>query len=82
MGQNSIQNIVGCLGQTVLQPLLHDIQQSQLYAILIDETTDVSVKKQLIMYCRYVKGDSSTETKYIAMLPIPDGKAETITNGW
>ena len=80
MSQNSIQNIVGCLGQTVLQPLLHDIQQSQLYAILIDETTDVSVKKQLIMYCRYMKGDSSTETKYIAMLPIPDGKAETITN--
>ena len=80
MSQNCIQNIVGCLGQTVLQPLLHDIQQSQLYAILIDETTDVSVKKQLIMYCRYVKGDSSTETKYIAMLPTPDGKEETNTN--
>ena len=80
MSQNSIQDIVGCLGQTALQPLLHDNHQSELYFILIDETSNVSIKKQLIMYCRFVKHDAALETRFIAMLPIPDGYAETITN--
>ena len=80
MSQNSIQDIVGCLGQTVLQPLLQDNHQSELYSILIDETTDVSIKKQLIMYCPLVIHDAAPETNFTAMLPMSDGTAETITN--
>ena len=78
--QGSIQKIVQCLSKAVQDPIVSAIQDSSLFTILIDETTDVTVKKQLIMYCRFV--DPATATPrvcYIGMLPICDGKADTIT---
>ena len=72
ISQNCTQDTVGSLGQTVLQLLLQGIHQSDLYSILIDETTDVSIKKQLIMYCPFFRQNAAPSSlRSIAMNLIP-----------
>ena len=51
---------------------------SCLCTLLVDETTDVSIKTQLIVYCRYLC-DGEAKTSFLAILELLDGKAITIT---
>jgi hypothetical protein len=40
------------MGSMVQQPILNDIQASPWYSLMVDETTDVAVVKDLIIYAR------------------------------
>ena len=48
--QDSIQAIAEIISQDIIQSL----QSSPFFSLCIDETTDVSVTKQLIIYARYL----------------------------
>ena len=45
-----MQEIVECLGKAVFNPIVSKLRQSPFFALCIDETTDVSVTKELILY--------------------------------
>ena len=45
---------------------------------MCDETTDVAIKKELIMYARYLGPDKNICTSFIGMMEIKDGCAKTI----
>lgn len=49
------------------------------FGLMIDETTDVAVHKQLIIYLRLVKNGSVT-TRFGGVVRLRDGKAFTVTN--
>ena len=50
--------VVQALGETISAPIISSVCQSPFFAVCIDETTDVSVKKELIIYIRYIcKGE-------------------------
>ena len=52
------QELVQALAETVAKPILESIRSSPFFALCVDETTDISVTKQLIVYGRYlVEGD-------------------------
>lgn len=47
---------------------------------MCDESTDISVTKELILYARIIQcGEVSTH--FLKLIHIPDGRAETIENG-
>ena len=48
------QEIVQALAETVAKPIQENVCASPFFSLCIDETTDVSVTKQLIVYSRYV----------------------------
>ena len=48
-----------------------------LFSLCIDETTDVSVTKQLIVYARYLVS-GVVHSSFISMLELPDGTAPSI----
>ncbi|KAI8490382.1 hypothetical protein Bbelb_316500 [Branchiostoma belcheri] len=54
------------------------LQRSPYYSIMIDETTDISVAKQLIIFDRYLTDKHEVRTSYLGIRDIPDGKADTI----
>ena len=44
------------MAKTIQDPLINDIRNSPASSVMIDETTDVSVANQMIMYIRYIDG--------------------------
>ena len=46
-------------------------------ALIIDTTTDVATIEQLLVYARAIK-DGEAITKYLGIIPVPNGKSDTI----
>ena len=71
------QELVEALAPTVAKPIQESLHKSPFFSICIDETTDVSVTKQLIVYCRYLV-NANVHSSFISILELPDGTALTI----
>jgi len=52
-----------------------DVKQSGIYGIIVDESTDLSTEKKLVVYVRFVK-HGKAETKLLSNLKVDNGKAE------
>lgn len=52
--QRIIKDHVLCITKVIRNEIINDIKESPVYSIMIDETTDVSVTKQMIVYCKYI----------------------------
>ena len=50
---------------------------SPLYALCIDKTTDVTITKKLIVYCRYIL-EEEVETSFLQVTKLFDDLAVTI----
>lgn len=72
-----IQEIVSAVGEVLVRKFRAALQNSPFFVLMIDETTDVAVLKQLVIYARYIT-DSAVQTRFLGMLNIPDGTALTI----
>jgi hypothetical protein len=55
-----------------------DMQQSDCYALMVDESTDVSVNKLLIVYIKYITPSNTVCTRFLSNVEVPDGAADTI----
>ena len=73
-----MQEIVLAMGEAALEPIKEEIQNSPVFALLIDETTDVSIKKQMIVYGSYIS-NGETKTRFLGIVELSDGRAVTIT---
>jgi hypothetical protein len=71
------QELVKLFGETIWESIRLEIQNSVYFSIMIDESTDVSVTCQLILYVRYIK-DGKSKTVFAETISIPNGKADTI----
>ena len=49
------------------------------FPLCIDETTDVSVTKELIVYCHYIV-DGEVRTSFLKIMEMRDGTAITIAD--
>ena len=74
-----MQEVVQALGEAVSEPIISAIRQSSFFAVCIDETTDVSITKELIVYIRYVHG-GEINTAFVRVIELPDSAARTITD--
>lgn len=72
-----VQEIVLALGEVLVRKFRAALKNSPFFVLMIDETTDVAVLKQLVIYARYIT-DSGVQTRFLGMLNIPDGTALTI----
>ena len=59
--------------------VLEDIRQSDTYSIMVDESTDIRILKQLVCYGRAVV-EGKLKTHFLMITDLPDGKADTITS--
>ena len=72
------QESVHALADTVAKPIYESLKDSPFFSLCIDETTDVSITKQLIVYARYLVG-GSVKTSFVRIVELPDGTAKSIT---
>lgn len=58
--------------------VLQDLASSRYFAIMTDESTDISVLKQLVLVVRYVLPKGDITTSFLAIVDLQDGTAESI----
>lgn len=76
-----VQELVQVLAAQVRSDVLQEIQSSSYFSILCDETTDISVLNQLIIYIKYVSLTSKEpKVSFLSVCNINNGKAATITD--
>ena len=75
----SVKHVQDSLLHVIEQDLKARIQDSQFYGIIVDESTDLSIHKKLVIYVRYVS-EGEMNTELLGNIRIADGKAETINS--
>ncbi|XP_076103623.1 zinc finger protein 862-like [Mytilus galloprovincialis] len=76
--QRIMQEMLHSISLQISTPVIDAIQQSTYYSLLVDETTDVSVLKQLTVMARYFNQDLELKTSFLTLIDVPDGKADTL----
>ena len=76
------RQIVGQFLQTISvqieDDVLQDLPSSSYCALMTDESTDISVLKQLVLVARYILPTGDVTTSFLAIVDLPDGTAESI----
>lgn len=73
----SVKEVQKNLLHIIQQDLKEKLKYSQYSGIIVDENTDLSVHKKLVVYVRYVShGEKKTEL--VGNIRFSDGKADTI----
>ena len=70
--------MVEVLGKTVRSNVLTEINLSPVYSVICDETCDISIKEQLIIYIKYLNAGYEPVTAFVGIVEITAGDATTI----
>ncbi|KAI4816336.1 hypothetical protein KUCAC02_008663 [Chaenocephalus aceratus] len=73
-----IDEMLEILGSVVEEPILANISASVAIGLEVDETTDVSVKKQLDVHVRYMDKNGLLYSQFLDLVTVSDGRADTI----
>ena len=74
-----VAEFLDVIDSMVLEDVVHDMQESTVFSITVDKSTDVSIFKQLVIYGRAVAG-GKLKMKYLKIIDIDDGRALTIVD--
>lgn len=75
--EQTIAELLQCLSLVIEEKILSDLQHSDLFSLMTDESTDIAVLKQLVLVGRYLT-DDGIKTSFLCITDIPNGTAETI----
>ena len=73
-----IQELVITLAQQIEDSQLHALRTSPFYGLMIDESTDVSITKQLVLYGRYISELGEPCSTFLCIVDLVNGTAECI----
>ena len=76
-GKMAAWQFVEALNQVVEDQILQELKSSPFFSLMADESTDISVSKNLLLYVRYLKQGKSL-TRYLKLASLTQGNAETI----
>ena len=65
------------INDVIERDVLDKVRQCRCIGLMCDESTDISITKELILYCRIVC-NREIQTHFLKLVQLPDGKAETI----
>ena len=57
---------------------LKALLNSPFYSLMVDETTDISVVKEMVLYARFLGDGGSVVTSFLKIIELNDGRAETV----
>ena len=76
--QRVIQEFQQVMGEQIELEQLKNLLSSPLYSIMIDETTDVAILKEMVVYVRYLSSEGKPCTQFLTITELPNGTAETV----
>ena len=70
----NIQNqLVKCIGDSILESLLCEVRQSKFYSVLADEAVDINVKEQMPIVLRFVDSSDEIREEFISFVHCDTG---------
>ena len=75
--ERSIQEFLNTLSCQIKSDVLAKIKASPSLALMIDENTDITILKQLIVYCRILDG-GKLASHFLTVRELSDGTVNTI----
>lgn len=73
-----VQEVVGILADQIENAQVSAMSHSQYYGLMIDESTDISTTKQLVLYGRYINQEGDPSSAFLKIMDLFDGTAERI----
>nr|XP_006818252.1 PREDICTED: zinc finger protein 862-like [Saccoglossus kowalevskii] len=64
----SIQEMLAILSSTIEESTIEQLKKSEYFAIMLDETTDVSVSEQLTLNCRFLNESGQLCVRFLKMI--------------
>ena len=71
---DTVTEIQSCICTVIQREIVEEMKLSNVYAVMIDESTDLAVQKHLSVCVRYVK-DGEAVTRFLANVFVADGKS-------
>ena len=71
--EQSIAELLQCLSQVLEEQILRDLQSSDFFSLMTDESTDIAVMKQLMLVGRYLIPGVGMKTSFLCISDIPNG---------
>ena len=78
MSHDIVNEIIKIMGNSILRKLIEEIQKTDYYAVLADETRDISNKEQLVICIRWVDSQYTVFEEPIGMFNIPQTDSAAI----
>ena len=66
------------ISKTLEEQFWNELLEVSAFGIMIDESTDIQVTKHLDIYVTYVMNDGKIKTRFLQLLQLPAGDANTI----
>eukprot|EP00731_Ephydatia_muelleri_P030129 Em0021g652a len=73
-----VAELLQCLSSVIESEKLDNLKCSPFFSLMTDESTDISVLKQLVIVAKYILPSGKIETSFLHIGDIADGTAETI----
>jgi hypothetical protein len=74
--RQSAEDFQECIAQDIHEGIICDIKSANMYSIMIDESTDISVTKHMVINCRAVSPiDFTPNTYFLGNITIDDPKS-------
>ena len=73
-----VEEFLQCVSCQVEDDVLQKVASSTYFSLMTDESTDISVLKQLVLVARYILPTGEVATSFLAIDDQPDGTADTI----
>ena len=64
----SIQELLQAMSWVLETEVLDELRLSECYALMFDETTDISVTEQMVIHCRYINSDGELKVQYLKVI--------------
>ncbi len=70
-----------CMAEAINSRIAEQVRNAPMFSVLIDETTDISITKQMVVYARVVDSDFTPHTYFLRNIAIdsPSSDAQTLT---
>ena len=75
--EQTLQEFIFCLSQVIEEDILKEMADSPALALMVDESTDISVLNQLVLYGRTLS-KGCVRSRFLSIRDLFDGKAHTI----
>ena len=76
--QHVIQEFLQTLGSQIEEQQLQEVKKSPWFSLMIDESTDVAVLNEMVVYIRYITPNAEVKTSFMKILELFNGTAQTI----
>ena len=66
----------GCVAEVIYEDVIQKFKDAVMFTIMVDESTDISVSKQQVIYGRVVDKDFNVQTHFLKNITVTDSKSD------